>query len=243
MSKIVKRTMDVFELFASELRPLSLSEVAKLMGIPVSSCHDVLQALEERGYLYQLGPRGGYYPTLRMHRFITRIAENDPILQRADMALRNLRDELDESVSLARIDGQSATYLLVLEPSHALRLMVQVGEKVRSLYATSAGKAVLGTLPAETRRKAIARLDMAPYTPQTISSREELEKDVAASAKRGWYLNREESVPGGVTVAATFVWNRSTFIVTVAGPTPRVGPRVEVIAEMLVGLCRSLENP
>src|SRR5690606_38598826 len=144
----------------------------------------------------------------------------------------------DESVSLARIDGHSATYLLVLEPSHALRFMVHVGEKVRSLYATSAGKAVLGTLPAEARRKAIARLDMAPYTPQTIASLAELEKDVTESVKRGRYHNREESVHDSITIAATFVWIRSTFIVTDAGPATRIGTEVEAIAEELVGLCR-----
>ena len=47
MSKIVKRTLDFFELFAEHKRPLSLSEISKLLGIPVSSCHDVLRALED----------------------------------------------------------------------------------------------------------------------------------------------------------------------------------------------------
>ena len=47
MSKIVDRTLDFLELFAKEKRPLSLSDISRLLSIPVSSCHDVLQALQE----------------------------------------------------------------------------------------------------------------------------------------------------------------------------------------------------
>ena len=66
MSKIVYRTLDVFEVFAQQKRPLSLTELVRQLDIPVSSCHDVVRALEERGYLYEVRPRGGYYPTSRL---------------------------------------------------------------------------------------------------------------------------------------------------------------------------------
>ena len=60
MSKIVDRTLDFLEIFADQKRPLSLSEISRLLHIPASSCHDVVQALQKRGYIYELGPRGGY---------------------------------------------------------------------------------------------------------------------------------------------------------------------------------------
>ena len=63
MSKIVDRTLDFLELFAKERRPLSLSDIARLLRIPISSCHDVIQAMQSRGYLYEIAPRAGYYPT------------------------------------------------------------------------------------------------------------------------------------------------------------------------------------
>jgi IclR family acetate operon transcriptional repressor len=37
MSKIVERTLDVFEMFAAEKRPLSLTDMARLLDIPISS--------------------------------------------------------------------------------------------------------------------------------------------------------------------------------------------------------------
>ena len=243
MSKIVKRTLDFFELFAEHKRPMSLSEISKLLDIPVSSCHDVLQSLQERGYIYELGPRGGYYPTLKLQRLSNRIAENDPVMQRADVLLRNLRDEFDESVSLARANGAQATYLLVFEPSHPLRFLVYIGQNVRSLHATSAGKAILGALPKEEREKLFAAMQLTPLTDKTITSIDELRRDVDAGNARGWYLNREESVPSATTVSARFVWNRAPFIVTVAGPSFRMEPKLDQVVARMIETCRALEAP
>ena len=71
MSKIVDRTLDFIELFARERKPLSLSEISRSLAIPVSSCHDVLQALRARGYIYEVGPRAGFYPTTVSYTHLT----------------------------------------------------------------------------------------------------------------------------------------------------------------------------
>lgn len=243
MSKIVKRTLDFFELFAEHKRPLSLSEISKLLDIPVSSCHDVLQSLLERGYIYEIGPRLGFYPTLKLDNLATRIAENDPILLRADMALRELRDEFDESVSLAKVSGATATYLIVFEPTHALRFLVHIGEQIRSLYATSAGKAVLGTLPSDEREKLYRSLKLVPFTEHTIKTVAELRENINQGLEQGWYINREESVPSATTVSAAFEWNRTPFVITVAGPTFRMEHKLNLVVERMLKICRELETP
>jgi len=119
--KFVERALDLLELFAEQKRPLSLSDISRLMNIPVSSCHDVLQALQERGYIYEVSPRGGYYPTLRIHEAGKVIAENDPVMLRADHLLRDLRDSFDESVLLLKVNGLNGVYLFFFETSHPLR--------------------------------------------------------------------------------------------------------------------------
>ena len=87
VSKIVDRTLDFLELFAKERRPLSLSDIAHLLSIPISSCHDVVQALQSRGYLYEIAPRAGYYPTMRLQALAKEIGDNDPVLMRCELLL------------------------------------------------------------------------------------------------------------------------------------------------------------
>lgn len=242
MSKIVGRTLDFLELFADQKRPLSASEIARLLAIPASSCHDVLQALQERGYLYELAPRGGYYPTLRMYEIARTISDHDPVVLRTDVLLRSLRDTIDESVLLAKVNGLQASYLLAFEPSHPLRFLARVGEQVRSLHATSAGKALLASLSSRELDAYLKPLTLAPLTARTITSKSALRETLAAGNKRGWFLNQEESQQGVTTISARFMWTSAVYIVTIAGPTARIEPKMEQAAELLTNVCRLLET-
>jgi len=241
MSKIVARTLDFLELFAAQKRPLSLSDISRLLSIPVSSCHDVLQALQERGFIYEVSPRGGYYPTLRMYEAGKVIAENDPVVLRADYQLRELRDELDESVLLAKVSGLRGTYLLSFETSHPLRFQLKVGNNITSLHATSAGKALLATLDEAALAAALEGIDYKPFTPNTAMSAAALRAKVEAGRARGWHLNAEESMDGLTTLSASFLWHQSVYIVTIAAPSARLEGRLEPTARKLLEVCARLE--
>jgi DNA-binding IclR family transcriptional regulator len=240
MSKIVGRTLDFLELFAEQRRPLSLSDISRLLNIPVSSCHDVLQALSERGYVYELSPRGGYYPTLRLLTMAQAIAEHDPVQQRAEPLLRALRDRFDDTVLLSQISGLSATYLLAFEPSHPLRIRKPVGSRVSSLHATSGGRALLGSLDDDALARTLASMPLPALTPHTATSQAAVRQQIELGRARGWYLNQEESIEGVTTISACFTWHASSYIVTIAGPSPRLVPRLEEAAAALLQVCGQL---
>jgi DNA-binding IclR family transcriptional regulator len=243
MSKIVGRTLDFLETFADQKRPLTASEIARRLDIPASSCHDVLQALLERGYLYELAPRGGFYPTLRLYDLAKTIADHDPVVQRADALLRSLRDTVDESILLSKVSGMGATYLLSIEPSHPLRFLANVGDNVRSLHATSAGKALLASLDEPSLSAYLKSASLASLTKRTITSKPQLREELLAGNRRGWFLNREESQEGVTTLSARFMWASALYIVTIAGPTSRVVPQLAKAAELLTSACKLLEAP
>lgn len=241
MSKNVDRTLDFLELFGKEKRPLSLSDIARLLKIPISSCHDVVQAMQSRGYIYEIAPRAGYYPTLRLHALGKEIGDNDPVLLRTEILLRSLRDTLDESVLLSKVSGLDAKYLLVFEPTHPLRMLVKVGDSIRSIYGTSAGKALLGSLDDRALDAFLRSAKLVPLTKKTIKSATALRRDIDLSRKRGWYLNREESLNGVTTISASFRWNTSVYIATIAGPSARLDQKLETAASLLTELCSRLE--
>lgn len=240
MSKIVDRTLDFLELFAKEQRPLTLTDIARLLEIPLSSCHDVLRTLQARGYIYEVGPRAGFYPTLRLHDISESIAGHDPILVRAEDRLRTLRDELGETIALAKSSGMRLTYLLVLDSDSPLRFQVVAGSEVRSYHATSAGKAFLGSLQERALDEYLADHELTALTPHTKTDAAAVVADIRASEARGWFVNSEESVEGATTVSARFGWNGSIFVVTLAGPTARIGARADEIGARLRDACAEL---
>lgn len=241
-SKIVGRTLDFLELFADQKRPLAPKEIARLLGIAPSSCHDLMRALELRGYLHELSAHGGYYPTLRMFDLARTIAHHDPVVSRAAVHLQALRDAVDDSVLLSQVNAMQAVYLLALEPSHPLRFLATVGENVRSLHATSAGKALLAGLHAQDLNRFLQSATLPALTAHTITSRAALRKELATGNERGWFMNREESLEGVVTLSARFHWASTVYIVTIAGPSARLGPKLDKATELLIKTCQQLDG-
>ncbi|HEX2801454.1 MAG TPA: IclR family transcriptional regulator [Phenylobacterium sp.] len=243
MSKIVERTLDFIELFAQQNRPLSMSEIARLLDIPLSSCHDVLQTLQARGYVTEVAPRGGYYPTMRLHALAAEIARGDPLAVRSQKALIALRDSLDETVSLGKRTGDgSGMHLMVLESSNRLRFHNTPGEQLRSIHATSAGKVILGELSPERFEAWLSKATLTPLTAHTIISKAKLREAIEAGRARGWFLNEEESAPGVTTIGAGFTWLKVFYFVTVAGPTRRMVENLDSAAAGLLATCKRLED-
>ena len=240
-SKIVGRTLDFLELFADKRRPLSLSEIARLLDLPISSCRDVMLTLEERGYIYETAARFGYYPTLKMMDVVTMIADHDPVVLRAEVVLEKLRDTVDESVLLAKIGRRGGTYLLSLDPSHPFRFTVKIGQKVRNMYASSAGKTILAHRDPADLEAFFKSNKLVALTPKTITSKEALLTELAAGRARGWFANLEESEPGLTTLSAPFKWAGATYIVTIAGPVKRMEDRLDWAVAQLMKACETLE--
>ena len=242
MSKIVDRTLDVFEMFAAEKRRLSLTDISRLLEIPISSCHDVVRALEARGYIYETAPRAGYYPTRRLLGMCETISAHDSLVQQAEPLLQVLKEKLEETVTLAKATGIRVSYLLVSEPQHPIRYSVTVGSEIRSMHATSAGKAFLGTLPEADLEAFLKSAELKRMTPRTITSRNKLLADIRESRQRGWFVNREESLEGVLTLSCPFTWNMGVYIVTVAGPLPRMEQKLDRAAKLLMQTCRELTD-
>jgi DNA-binding IclR family transcriptional regulator len=243
MSKIVNRTLDFFEAFAAAKRPLALSELMKALQIPVSSCHDVLRALEERGYLYEVRPRGGYYPTGRLFDLARVLVENDPFIARVQPVLERLRDRGQESVFLIKACEGALTYVAVMDAESPLRLSVRVGDPLRGLHATSAGKAYLASLEPTELERVLERINLKALTPFTITSKIALKKDVADAEMQGWFLNKEESVEDSLTASARFRWYDAIYIITVAGSVKRMERKLGNVVRWLKAAAAELDQP
>ena len=60
--KTALRVIEIIETYAREKRALPLSELARLLDVPVSSCLALIRTLTGLGYLYETGRRQGTTP-------------------------------------------------------------------------------------------------------------------------------------------------------------------------------------
>lgn len=237
--KTATRTLDVFEAFAKEARALSLSELSRLLGIPISSCFGLVRTLESRGYMYEVRRRGGFYPTQRLFDIAQTVRANDPVLDRLQPVLADLREATQETVVLAKLQGPRVVYLDVVQSAHPVRYVAHPGE-FREPHANSAGKALLGSLTEAERDELLAGYKLTRFNTNTLATRKALEADLAASHERGWYANLCESIADLVGVAFPIRIEGEAYAVSIAGPRERMQPMIENHARKLRKACAAL---
>lgn len=219
--KAADRTLDIFEAFNRMGRPLNLSELAKAVDMPVSSCHSLVRTLTSRGYLGEVGVQRMHYPTRRLFDLARNILARDPILMRVLPVMTLLRDKTGETIVLGKRLDKFVIYLDVAESTQTIRFNAEVSA-LRPLHSSALGKALIGAVPESQRAELVASLDLTPVTSNTISSTKKLLANVASGEQRGWHVTRGESVDDVMALACSVVLGGETYAIAVAGPLSRM---------------------
>lgn len=239
MVKSADRTLDVFELFARERQPLSLSEIARGLKTPLSSSFNLVRALEERGFLYGVGGSRRVYPTRKMFGITRTIAAAEPWIAQIEPKLAALRDATRETTILGRRQDDRAIYLAVLEGPQNIRYSAEAGD-LKPLHASAIGKALLSAAPIGERMEVVARLTLDARTNATITSRQELLDDLELSARRNHALTRGENVPDVMALAMAVRFGGDLYAIAVAGPMHRMAEKIHEHERHLGGICAQM---
>jgi IclR family transcriptional regulator, acetate operon repressor len=231
--KTADRTLDIFEAFAEAKKPLSLSEIARMIDSPVSSCHGLLRILQKSGYMYALDVRRRYYPTRRLLEVGSAIAMHDPIVERLASILEKLCEETGETILLGQRQDKQIIYLHVLESPQMIRYAAPIGA-IKPLPSTAIGKAFLGEMTDDELSRFLSALDHPQVTESTITNPEHLLADIQRSRKRGYFVTRGENIPDVMAIARTCVMDGELLAIAVAGPMHRLEPKLGSIGEALI---------
>ena len=232
----VERTLDIFETFLKVQKPMSLTDLAEVTGIPKSSCHAIVGTLAARGYLYSLTRPRSLYPTRRLFDLAREILDKDPFIDRVMPMLERVRDASRETVILGKRQGDAVIYLQVVESPHSIRYSAKPGE-FKPLHSSSIGKALLGSLKEPELRAQLAARPLPAITGATLTDPEVLVNDILESRRRGYFVTRGENVPDVWAVSAFLSVNSETLAIAIAGPRHRMENNVLEHAQLLVASC------
>jgi len=215
--------MTVLSTIAESPEPLRFAAIARKLDMPKASLHRILTALmTER--LVRLDPeQQTYHAGYRLLELAHRTWEETDIRKVAQPHLRQLRAQVQETVHLAVRDGSEIVYIDKLESSDGLRLYSAIGKR-GPIYCTGVGKAILASLDDEEQRRIIDRLDLAPFTNNTITTAEKLRFAIKEIRNRGCAYDLEEHQEGTRCVAAPVVNFHGEVIasISVTGPATRM---------------------
>lgn len=235
------RILNVFEAFSDARKALSLSDLAKQAGLPVSTCHSIAGALLRRGYLYFANPRKELYPTRKLLDVAQQITSHDPLLERITPILAQLRDDTEETVIMGKQQKGVILYLDVQESLQTIRYMAHAGDR-KPMHSSSIGKAVLGSLSDKDLQKWLASRPLPAMTPNTLDTPERLIRDLQESRQRGYYMTQGESVADANAIAVTVCVNSELLGIAVAGPAARMAARIDDHARRLLAARQEIER-
>ena len=240
LSRSALRPFDVLEAFRAAGQPLSLSEISRRAQIPLSTCHSVVRALEQRGFLYYLSGHEAY-PTRALWDLAREINSNDPTTKRFAPVLGALSSATNETVILGTRQDDKILYLLVVESTQTIRYSSTVGE-FKPLHSSAIGKAVLGSMNEKDLDAWLSTHVLPRATHRTITESQEIKADLALSRARGCFITRGENVLDVMAVAAPIQLGSMIFGVAVAGPLNRMEQNITSISEKLLTCIQSLKQ-
>lgn len=224
--------LDLLEFFAAHQRPASLAEIAKHFGWPRSSTFNLLGTLTARGFLYEPRAKAGYYPAPIWAALLQRIESAQPIPKGIQSLLQTLVQDTGETAVLAAASGNHALFVETVESPSSVRYAAPVGKRV-PLHVTATGRALLSQMSAEERAAVLKKASFERYTSTTLMRAQEVEDEIARSLGRGWFVGNAEFTADLAGVAIPFATADRRFAILVAGPSYRVGGRIETLAQTL----------
>lgn len=202
-----------------------LAELAQELGTSRTTMFRVLETLRGRGFAehvaashtYRLGPGA---------RALAAQATRSLITQLAEPVMAELRNETGETTNLVGVHGGRLVYEAVLEGGYALRSLPSLGQTVPA-HCSALGKAVLALSPPAMCEVLLGPEPYDRFNEHTITTRSDLNLELAATRERGFAIDDEENETGLSCVAAAICGadGRPAWAISVSGLSDRMQQR------------------
>lgn len=216
----VDRAIDVLSAFTHEKPELELAEISRITSLTKSTAFRMLVTLSLRNLVsydestqrYSLG-----YGVLHLANVRSR---QHSLATLALPFLVELRDELNETVSLSQRVGDDRVSIVQEESRHSFRRARETGLPV-PLYAGSSSKAFLAAMSDSELDEYLERAQLVPFGPRTLTSPDALRAEVRSIRKAGYSLSHgERSQNAGAAVAAPIFGSNGKIAATVHVSVP-----------------------
>jgi DNA-binding IclR family transcriptional regulator len=141
------------------------------------------------------------------------------------------------------LDQSADFYVQVVQGHHTLTIAAAEGQRLPA-HCTASGKIMLAFLPPD-RREASLSQPLAPFTEKTITSRSELERQLASFRQQGYGFDDEE-YEAGIRAVSAPILNREGHAIaalSMPGPAGRITlDRIPEIAGALKEAAREISS-
>ena len=124
---------------------LSIKEISENLNLSKSTVHGIIKTLEHRGYLQQNPEDLKYRPGIKLFELGNFVGKHLDIGKVARPFIRELVDELNETVHLVSLQRDEVIYIEKVEGHSALTIYSHIGKRA-PFHSTGVGKSILAYL-------------------------------------------------------------------------------------------------
>jgi DNA-binding IclR family transcriptional regulator len=228
------RAFEILDILSMSSVGLTKMDVARQVRIPYSTAFNLLNTMEQHGYVRKDQASGRYYLGLKLLSLGNIQIKDVSLRDMAAPVLEELVRRTGLTAHLAILDRGEAVYIDKKEPEGFLKINSWIGKR-NYVHTSAVGKAlVAGMDPDEVQH--IWESGLPKRTAHTVGSWKKLKAELAAARTAGYAIDKEEDEIGGRCVAAP-VFDATGRIAAAIGLSGIVSQipdeRIPVLGEML----------
>lgn len=197
-SERIDRILSVLRHLAQHPGGLPLKQLSDDLALPMSSTHDLVQAMVEIDAVRIAGPRHYALGTKAVNLSLT-IVDSLSLRGVARSHLTEVSAAISENVYLAARTGDTVSYLDRSEAVQVLSVVMALGAD-RPLHASSVGKLITAFNP-DLEEKVLAAPSLDAVTPFSKTNRADLREEYQRIREQGFSVSDGESVAGIVGIS------------------------------------------
>jgi IclR family pca regulon transcriptional regulator len=192
------RGLAVIRAFTEQRRRLTIAQISHRTGIPRAAARRCLYTLEKLGYVESDAHNFSLRPKILSvgHAYLS----STPLAVSAQPVLDRVRDAVNQSCSLAILDGDDILYLARSATARIMSVTLNVGSRLPA-YCTAMGRVLLAHVPERELNAYLARVELRAFVDRTVTSREKLRQLLDVAREAGYALVDQELEVGLRSIA------------------------------------------
>ncbi|MFB5193599.1 IclR family transcriptional regulator [Neobacillus sp. KR4-4] len=202
---------------------IQITRLAEQVGLTKGTLHRLLSTLSNMNYVVKDEETDKYKLGLQVLFLSRNLLNNSNIVTIAKPFLEKLSQEVNETVHLCIEDRGEVIYIDKIESNQTIRMYSRIGSRA-PMYCTAVGKILLSDMNQDKFEELVSNITFIPKTPTTITSKEELIKEIETVKAKGYALDNAENEEMLRCIASPIYDHKGKIIASfsISGPNNRV---------------------
>jgi IclR family KDG regulon transcriptional repressor len=210
----VQKSFAILEMFACKNQGYTLSEVSRLLRIPVSTASSLLYTMQHCGYLIR-NEKAKFFLTMKLLTEANKVLGQMKLREVAEPELKKLTSTTGLASMLGIRDGDQLVCIDKIEGTSQIMLASHIGKRMY-LHQGATGKALLAYLSEPQIEEVVNSAGLPAATENTITSLSVLKKQVTRIRAQGYAIDNQETGIGIRGVGAPVFDHNGTVVGAVA---------------------------